>query len=171
MSLRCANALLCLVSQAPDWSSGDVRRQLLERVLPRLVSLKDEKLRSTLDVEGKLNVFTQSVYVDTLSQICQFHVITGAAASAAADQLQSAASELIGHASLERIGQHDFIPVHPFILFHVTHALRACMPHLRDASQMRLATQLIQGIAGVLRNSVERLLAKHQMGALGACRT
>lgn len=166
VSLRCANALLSLAVQAPDWASGPIRRQLLEHVLPNLVSLTSHQLRSTLDIKGQRNVFTLSLYVDTLSQISRLQSITGAMALAAADRLQSVASNLIGHTALRRKGKRDYIPAHPFILYHVSHALLSCQPHLTDVAQRDRASQLIADIAGDVRNAVERLLAKHHLGAL-----
>jgi hypothetical protein len=111
----------------------------------------------------KLNYF---VPVFSISQICRLQAITGATALAAADRLQSVASNLIGHRSLRRKGKHDYIPAHPFILYHVSRALLSCQPHLRDAAQRDSASQLIADIAGDVRNAVERLLAKHYLGAL-----
>ena len=169
VTVRCANALLSFVGDAPDWArdweADPARAGILKDALTSVVSRDPSVLHSTLDIGEQRNAFTLSIYVDTLSQICQFRALTSTAAEGAADRLQLAAQSLARHPSFEP-NKGNQILIHPFILYHAARALRACEPHLRGPELKAEVKQRATELASSVREAVKTLLAKYQLGAL-----
>jgi len=165
VSLRCVDALLCLIVESPDWAPNRVREMLTATVVPSIVKRDEKLLESTLNAPAEkkvLNVFTLSLYVQTFSRILSHDGFSKDIADAAQAKLRSAAKDLLRHSTFKKDGP---VTAHPFILYHASRALILSASRLQDRNLSIGIQKLVGRITAGVRDSIVRMLAKQMLGS------
>lgn len=166
VALRSTESLLGLVEERPDWCSDELRALLREEILPAVAAHEHTSLQSSIDTPASpaaLNIFTLSIYVQTLSRICSQNSICPELAPAARSKLLGAAKALLEHTDLTDLASVAVAHIHPFLIYHATKAAASTLPHITgdDRSSMQ---RFLLDLNLFARVSSERLLTRERLG-------
>ncbi len=169
-SLRCIDALLSLISEFQDWILSDIRKSVIEEVVPRIVSHEHTKLKTSLNVKGNgtqpLNLFTLSLYIQTFSAICRLQLLPDEEVKNVRAKLDKAISDLLGHAAYSGSGAGKQLYIHPFLLYHSCRALSSFMLLQPSKISKQRCNKLLGRIKASVRRSIERLIARNKLASL-----
>ncbi|MBE0542399.1 MAG: ATP-binding protein [Verrucomicrobia bacterium] len=169
VTLRCLDALLSLAVEFPEWAASALHEQVLNDGIQALLAQDESRMQSTLNLDNakdELNIFTLSLYIQTFSRICTFAAATDASRKLARDRIQSSVRDLINHSTFKAEKKTASENVHPFILYHICRALAFSASNMNAGPIKERANALRLRILTEARDSIERLLAKHRLGAL-----
>jgi hypothetical protein len=172
VTLHCTDSALSFLEECPDWASSETARRIHQEVVWSVITHKD--LKSSLDTSPVVNVFTQSSYVKTMSQIQRLPHL-GDKAAEVRTSFSKGVAALLAHPTLMSATGVD-LQVHPFLLYHAARALSAAIPVVDRIIGDQIDSMLTR-IRVAVRRAVERLLAKDRLGsgtpsdavALGFC--
>ena len=142
---------------------------MLVEAIPSLVTQTESGMKSTLnllDSKNELNIFTLSLYIQTFSRICTFANVTGESAELAKGRTLSSVHDLVNHSTFKEKRKGTSTSLHPFIICHICRALMLSAQCLNPGKTRQAADALRQHILSEARDSIERLLAKHHLGAM-----
>jgi hypothetical protein len=169
VTLRCIEALLSLTVEYPEWTRSNVNKMVFEEMVASLVERDHATMESTLNPTGtgkELNLFTLSLYVQVFSRICAFKNVTLKSADIARPRLEASAVDLLNHSAFKSGTGGAATAEHPFVLFHVCRALSLCVSVVAISDTRDRAELLLKQLLAAARESVDRLLPRHRLGAL-----
>src|SRR6267154_1166961 len=168
VTFRSLEALLRLIEDFPAWAEATTIRLAIDTVVPALLSMKEEELRSTLGLTsegGVLNPFTLSLYIDCLARICRCDRLKGNLREDAIQKLEAAVQHLLAYAKLATPSQVG-AEVHPFVLFHIARALATSAPYLHNQTTAAHLRNFRTSLAGTAKQHVRALLAQDSLGVI-----
>jgi len=169
VSLRCVDALLVAAVEQPEWVSPETKEILFRACIPNVVGHDSQGLDSTFNVPGEdqeLNVFTLSVYVQAFARIVRAGPMIGEVTLLARERLKKAVQELVGHSTFSNPDNDKHLSSHPFVLYQACRGLILGRLAVDDDQLTKVIDVLLAQFVRSTRESVERLIAKHQLGTL-----